>query len=169
MVIWQHFLSYVKVEVTFIYNILVQAASIKKTLLFPQRCSGLTFTKMLSGSEPLLVFGSIFLNPGCLPAQKARDLVSDSEPSMTGQGKEAYDFRLQVLQRLQKVALTKADAQGMELWKFSPNNKQGTFPNILKGLCPLDKLVQLPSQEQDKNQAGFIFLSFSLLSPVRTW
>lgn len=92
MVIWQDFLSYVKIEVTFIYITLVVAASIKNSLV-PLRCSlrcpALTFTRMLSGSEPLHVFGSIFLNPGWLPAQKARGLVSDSKPSTTGQGKEA--------------------------------------------------------------------------------
>lgn len=67
MVIWQYFLSYVKVEVAFIYISLVVAASIKKNSLVPLRCSlrcpALTFTKMLSGSVPLLVVGSIFLNP----------------------------------------------------------------------------------------------------------
>lgn len=41
----------------------------------------------------------------------------------------------------------------------SSYNKQGIFPNKHQGLCPLDKLDQLPSQEQDKNQAGFKFLS----------
>lgn len=62
---------------------------------------------MLSGSEPLHVVGSRFVNPGSLPA---RGLVSDCESAITDQGKGAHDSRLLVLHRLQKVALTKADA-----------------------------------------------------------
>lgn len=65
---------------------------------------------MLSGSEPLHVVGSRFLNPGSLPAQKTHGLVSDCKPAITDQGKGAHDSRLSVLHRLQKVALTKADA-----------------------------------------------------------